>query len=215
MAGKTILLRKISGSETSPVCAIVVGAFLVKMVGNKKNYDEIDVLRLFLRINGKIARTKLTKEMQLGEGSIKGILTKLKQKKLIVSTNKGHKLTQKGIKIKGQLFEQISQIKKIKLDVFHNLTGQAILIRNANKKISYKVRDVAIRVGAEAALLFKYDKRLFLAQCEQDLIDTSSLDKIFKFTQGDVCAVVFAKENNVIEKALLNIAYHLNEKVLI
>jgi len=183
------------------------------MVGNSKNYDAIDILRLFLKLNGRTSRYFLSNELDIGEGSIKGMLKELSKKDLIKSTNKGHTLTKKGEKKKIQFNSIVSEIKRINLEDFKGPRGNAVVLSGCNRKISYQDRDNAIRSGADAALLFRYNKGLFLAQCEQGLIDTKSLDNLFSYNKNDILLVVFANNKKTIEKALLNMATKLNPQL--
>ncbi len=183
------------------------------MVGNISNYEDIDVLRVFLRVNGKTPRKELSEELCLGEGSVKSILNLLKKQRLLKSTKKGHFLGRKGVNLKEDIDKQISKIKKVKIDFFKGLKGGAILVRNSRKEVNYKIRDIAIRNGAEAALLFEFKEKLFMPQCEQDLFDVSQLEGLFDYSNGDVLVIVFAKEIMVVERALLNVSLGLSKKL--
>ena len=59
------------------------------MVGNIPNFTKIDLLRCFVRLNKNIGRKELSKELGLGEGTVRTILNILKSKKLLDSTKKG------------------------------------------------------------------------------------------------------------------------------
>ena len=69
------------------------------MANNPNNYNNLDILRTFIKIKEPISRKDLTKELELGEGTIRTILDILKRKKLISSTRKGHFLTGKGSRL--------------------------------------------------------------------------------------------------------------------
>ncbi|MBU1854791.1 MAG: hypothetical protein KKF89_03655, partial [Nanoarchaeota archaeon] len=67
------------------------------MVGNKPNYKEEDILRTFLYIEDKpVSRAELVEKLELGEGTIRTILSFLKEKKLLKSNRPGHYLSKKG-----------------------------------------------------------------------------------------------------------------------
>ena len=69
------------------------------MVGNIPNFNDVDILRCFLKIDKDISRIDLVKKLQLGEGTIRTILNILKNNNLITSTQKGHSFNEKGVKI--------------------------------------------------------------------------------------------------------------------
>ncbi|MCK5282498.1 MAG: DUF4443 domain-containing protein [Nanoarchaeota archaeon] len=183
------------------------------MVGNKCNYDALDIIRVFLSIDGEKPRKELCHTTGLGEGSVKGILNLLKEKAIMDSSRKGHFLTRKGRRLRNEIRNEISEIKNAKLGFFKGLKSAALVVKNSKSRITYKVRDIAIRTGAEVALLFKFDKKLFMPQCEQDLINTSELDLLFDYSDGDILIVVFADNIKIVEKALLNVAVALNKKL--
>ncbi len=180
------------------------------MVGNKKNYEDIDVLRVFLSVDKRVARQKISKELGIGEGSVKSILDLLCERQLIKPTNKGHSLIKRGEKIKEAIAAMISDIRAANFDIFSGMKGKAIHIKNPTEEITYKTRDIAIRNGADAALLFKFEGKLFLPQCEQDLIDTKNIDNLFDMSDGDYLVIVYSDDKSVIERALYNVAVGLN-----
>jgi len=178
------------------------------MAGNRINYDDIDVLRVFMHIHGKKCRKDL-KNLGIGEGSLKGILNILKAKRILSSTRQGHSLTSKGEKLRSTVNSEISNPKKVGLEYFKGI-GAAIVVGNVRKKITYRERDIAIRQGAEAALLLRFDKKLFIPECDQDVMNMDKFEGLFKYKQGDILMVVFADSTNIVERALLSVALSLN-----
>src|SRR3989338_4177194 len=118
------------------------------MVGNTSNYNEFDVLRALLKINANVSRAELCKSLELGEGSIRGILNELKSKKLITSTKQGHSLSNKGKKAIENILKNIGLPKKVNLKMYEEFKKVMIIIKNIkNYMQSYRERDVAVKNG--------------------------------------------------------------------
>ena len=83
------------------------------MVGNTPNFSKIDILRCFLMFDKNIGRQELSRELEMGEGTVRTILDILKSKKLLDSTKRGHFLSKKGSEILSQIYERISMPKSI------------------------------------------------------------------------------------------------------
>ena len=68
------------------------------MKKNMPKFDEIDILRVFLKVNKFPGRKQLAAELDIGEGSLRSILDILKKKRLLESNYQGHKLSKTGEK---------------------------------------------------------------------------------------------------------------------
>ena len=91
---------------------------------------------------GYVSRLLLIKELQLGEGSIKTLIKHLKMEKLIITTNKGTTMSERGRKI----FEEMSrficaetQIPKSSISI--SVFNYAILLRFVKYAISLFMRE--------------------------------------------------------------------------
>jgi predicted transcriptional regulator len=180
------------------------------MVGNLPNYNEHDVLRAFLLIENKpIARSDLVKKLELGEGTIKTILDILKYQKLIVSTNKGHKLIDEGIKKKEKILSNIKGPIKLSLKEYSGLKSCGLLIKNpSNTKINIDLRDEAIRAGAYSSILFRYENELKIPMIDWDYKkenpeDYKKIVNSFTFKKGNLLIVSFAKDYRTCENSAL------------
>ena len=91
------------------------------MVGNAPNFTKIDILRCFLRINKKIGRKEIARELELGEGTVRTILENLKSKGFLASTKKGHFLSAKGSDALKTLYKFISSPKVGPFSLSHRL----------------------------------------------------------------------------------------------
>jgi len=181
------------------------------MVGNISNFNDYDVLRAFLLLEKPFSRAELVNKLELGEGTVRTILDILKNKKLIKSTRKGHFLNENGIKFLRKIREEIEGPKRIRYDkLYPKLKKSALLVKNCNKWVSFKERDIAIKNSAEAALLFRFDKNLFLPQAEQDVINTKQLDELFQYRKNDILIITFADSYKVAENSALAVYFQGN-----
>ena len=181
------------------------------MVGNIPNYTRIDILRCFLRFNKNIGRQELAKDLELGEGTIRTILETLKSKKLLDSTKKGHFLSKKGGEALRDIYKSISAPKNMPVkNIYPDFKKIGILIRNApNLKELYKLRDIAVRNGADGAIILKFDDKLFAPESDYEQ-DYKEMEKYFDFMNDDVLVVAFSNEKRKAENGALAIALELN-----
>jgi predicted transcriptional regulator len=182
------------------------------MLRNYPKFMKIDVLRCFLRINKNISRRYLKEELELGEGSVKSILNILKNKRLIKSTKKGHSLTDKGFEIQGKIIN-LMKIKKIKIKkIYKNYKKIGIqLKRIKNVKINYKLRDIAVRNGAEGALIFRYNNKLILPDYNKE--DFKEIEKLFDVNKNDIILVTFASSYKLAEYSALSVILEINKSL--
>ena len=174
------------------------------MVGNISNFNDYDVLRTFLLIRKPISRQQLAKKLELGEGTIRTVLDILKKRGLISSKRKGHFLSEEGLSFIENFRKTVEGPRKIRYTALYPKSKKvALLVRNWKKNISFKERDIAIKNGAEAALLLRFDKNLFLPQAEQDIINTKQLNDLFEYKKNDVLIITFADSYKVAENSAL------------
>lgn len=138
--------------------------FMSRAVGPLPRFAEIHV-RIALELiakNERIGRKQLTKELRVGEGSVRTILNHLKRQGLVTSSRGGHALTSKGKRSLGRPLELV-QIDAGKLTV--GKFDVATIVSGAARKVRLGVeqRDEAIKAGAEGAtvLIFKKGKLRF------------------------------------------------------
>ncbi|RMF32208.1 MAG: DUF4443 domain-containing protein [Candidatus Nitrosothermus koennekii] len=133
---------------------------------------------LQLMHNTYASRALLSKELGLGEGSIKTLLKHMKMYDLIESSRKGSRLTRKGCEI----YEEIRSIITDECELSRSSIAlgrfnYAILLKDFSKAIKFGIeqRDAAIKVGALGAttLIYKDGKFTMPKQFE----DTLSNDK--------------------------------------
>ncbi len=179
------------------------------MVGNIPNYTKIDVLRCFLAIDENISRKGLVKKLGLGEGTVRSVLDILKKKKNIISTRQGHSLTNKGKTLLKKI-NNLIEIKKIDSDAIYPKQKKiGILIKGRKKgKIDYRLRDIAVKNKAEGAVIFVFEKRLYLPNVDYTS-RFSDLEKEFNFKKGNLLIISFATNYKDAESGALAIAINI------
>ena len=182
------------------------------MVGNIPNYTKIDVLRCFLRFNRNISRRELARELELGEGTVRTVLEILKSKKLLDSNKKGHFLSKKGEEMLNQINNAVKIIKSVSSETLYpDLKKVGVLLKYpTNLKELYKLRDIAVKHGADGALILKFDKQLYAPDSDYEQ-GYKELEKLFNFENDDVLVVAFSNEKRKAESGALAIAIELTQ----
>jgi predicted transcriptional regulator len=198
---------------------LIYKSFAYKMVGNKTNFEEEDIIRTFLLIKERpVSRAELVEKIGLGEGSIRTILDILKGRELLDSDNKGHYLSTKGKEKQKEIKKEFAELKKLELQEYKGLKSCGLLIKNhKRKKITIDLRDEAIRNGSYSAILFQYEKEgLNIPLIEFDYKtenpkDYEELMKNFSFEKGDLLIVTFAKDYKTCENSAIAVAKKVKE----
>lgn len=182
------------------------------MVGNVPNFTKIDILRCFLRFKHNVGRQELAKGLELGEGTVRTILESLKSKKLLESTKKGHFLSKKGSEVLSQIFEHIAMPRDMAMqNLYPDLRKAAVLIRNMpNLKGLYRLRDIAVRNGAEGAIILNYNGKLYAPESDYEQ-DYMELERHFDFRNDDVLVIAFSGQKRLAENGAIAIAVELND----
>ena len=165
------------------------------MAGSYPKFNAFDVLRVFLKIEKDNARVTLVKDTGIGEGTMRTILNLLKDKRLITSNRQGHSLTKKGQLLKDEL-SSIVESSEFKDDkIFSGKRKFVFWVKKPdhNKPI-YEERDIAVKNGADAALIFGYDNRLRLPGMEK--FDTRKLENLFPYQKGDILLMIASVDEN-------------------
>lgn len=125
-----------------------------------------------------IGRCKLAEELEIGEGTVRTIISRLKDSGLITTSKLGCTLTSKGLK----LWKEYKAIFNKKVEIGKNeLTladyNFAILVKNRGHKVKsgMKQRDAAIMVGARGAttIMFK-EGRLVIPPVSNNVAEHST-----------------------------------------
>jgi len=142
-----------------------------KKRGAKPSFTPIDVL-LMIRIVDKyylISRTKISKELEIGEGAIRTMVRHLKHSHIIEVIRSGIRLNSKGKDIAKILNDIILYEGFIEEKVLYKLALAKFNYLMILKKLAHKIkkgieeRDIAIKYGTQAlvTLIFKQNSILF------------------------------------------------------
>ena len=191
---------------------IIYSGVEIAMVGNIPNYTKYDILRFFLRLSVNIGRQELSRELGLGEGTVRTILNILKSKTLLDSTKKGHFLSREGILKLDKLFDNIKMPKIIETNlVYPEHKKIAVLLKKSNGlKEIYRLRDVAVKNRAEGALILKFENGLYAPESDFKG-DFSELNGYFEFENGDLLIIAFSGDLKNAETGALAVAVELND----
>ena len=183
------------------------------MVGNSTNFTSTDLLRCFLRIskNKKISRKILSAELELGEGTVRTILSLLKSNALIDSTKKGHFLSANGKLALDEIFGTMSKPEKLEDEkIFPHLMKCAIHIRNVtNLAKSYELRDAAVRNGARGTLILRYERGLYAPESGR-MGEFKQLEGKFDFRKNDILIISFSEKYHNAENGAIAVALLIN-----
>jgi predicted transcriptional regulator len=103
-----------------------------------------------------IGRNKLAKKLNVGDGAVRTIISRLREAGLIGTSKEGCSLTKKGLEVWGQ-FEQVfpKRMEIPKSELNQSEYNFAFLVKNTGQKVHSGIdqRDAAIIAGARKALV--------------------------------------------------------------
>ena len=114
---------------------------------------------------GMVSRNLLSKELRLGEGSVKTLIKHLKMEDMIITTNRGTKMSNNGKSVLGKLSLYIgNEISVPECSISIGRFNHAVLLKQMKCEISSGIeqRDVAIRNGAKGAITLMFENGQFL-----------------------------------------------------
>ena len=180
------------------------------MVGVTPKFSPLDVLRALLILSGDpMSRADIVKSLRLGEGSVRSILDELKEGKFAVSSRRGHALSMVGLDLQREVIHKVSAPQQVKCAVFANPFCSAVVVKNPGMAIDpVRLRDVALKWGADAALVLIKGEGSLKAPFIDKNLDLSAVEKVIHSSEGDVVVVVFADAKSSSEIAALAVALH-------
>lgn len=155
---------------------------------------------------GPIGRERLSSELEIGEGSTRTILDRLRKDGLVRSTSRGQVLTLKGRNELEKEPRKFLQLNAGRLTV--GKVDVATIVKDASERIvnGIKQRDEAIKVGADGAtvLIFEDDK-FRIPRLEMELRPNIGdyLKRNFEISDGDVVIIGTAEDRELAEKGAL------------
>ena len=160
-----------------------------------------------------MSRASLSKELGLGETTIRTMQKNLRALHLTKPTTKGETLTKKCISLIEMIDNHISPPVDLDIKQFtlHD-NNIGYLIRGAKKDMANAtdMRDSAIKMGADGLIILKKEEKLRIIGLKENNIDIPEIiSNIMKPEKGDYIIITFAKTRNSSELAGLGIAIDL------
>jgi predicted transcriptional regulator len=182
------------------------------LIDVRASYSSVHIVKiLFLLSEKPMGRFQLMKEMEMGEATIKTLVKRLKENKLIESSTKGNVLTKKGNELLKKILMKIS--RPIKIDMSEYTVGNyntAILVKNSSKKVKFGIeqRDEAIKIGADGATtLICSGNRLIFPGCNRKITELEkTLCEHFNIENGDVIIIGSGPTKKISEEASIKVA---------
>jgi predicted transcriptional regulator len=143
-----------------------------------------------------IGRNKLAAKLNVGEGAIRTIISRLKDASLIVTSKEGSTLTDKGVSLWknfAEVFPKRIEIEKTALTTSkHNY---AFLVKNKAHKVKSGIdqRDAAIMGGARRALVIVFKNGRLMIESV-----SNSLEENFPKTANEILENLEPENNDVI-----------------
>lgn len=182
------------------------------------SFQEVHVFKTLQLLSEKkhVGRDLLCKELSLGEGSIKTLVRHLKMHNLIVTSNGGTKLTEKGKVMASSLVSCIpGEISMPKCSVALGNFNYAVLLRGLDYAIKSGIeqRDAAIKTGAVGATTMLFKDGKFVMPSDRNFDTLKREPKIRKLLldnlrphEGDVLIIGSSDYKTTAELAAKNAA---------
>ncbi len=143
-----------------------------------------------------LGRNKLARQLKVGEGAIRTIISHLRNSGLVVTSKEGCRLTPKGLDI-WKKFEELfpKRVEIGKTELTTTEYNYAFLIKNSGQKVKSGIeqRDAAIVAGAKRAVII-------VSKGGHLIIDSvsSSIDKEFPKAANQLLKTLTPEDNDVI-----------------
>jgi hypothetical protein len=170
---------------------------------------------------GPKGRLELSRELGVGEGTIRTIIKRLTNAGIITTGEEGCRLTRKGVTIYNKLRDKLSRIQPVHADELSvDKASAAILVRASGGLVKRGVeqRDAAVRAGATGACTLVYKNGAYLMPMGNSNSKLNShdklsrvLDDLFTPTDNDVLIIASAPEKELAEYGAIAAALTLME----
>ena len=112
-------------------------------------------------------------------------------------------------------------VKSVNIDDFYpELEKAVVLLKKADKniKISFEQRDIAVKQGAEGAVILRFDKELYIPDADINFKESykkayDEILKCFDFKKGDILIICFAGSSGNSENGALEIALTMSKEL--
>ena len=190
-----------------------------KAPGPSPAFSVFHVLRAIELLAEKtVGRSRLSKELKVGEGTMRTVISRLKDAGLIKTSKLGCSLTGKGLK----LWDEYKKVFRKKVEIGENeLTladyNFAILVKNYGNKVEsgIKQRDAAVIVGANGATtIILKEGHLIIPSVSDDVAEdfpkaANQIVRLFQPEENDVIVIVSGDSSEKAEYGALAAAWTL------
>lgn len=180
-------------------------------------YDMVESI-LVLGEKGSVGRGRLGEELMLGPGAVRTLISRLKAKGYIAIGRVGCRLTKKGLSLYGELSAKLVFRGRLRCGDLGKECF-SVCVRGAPSGFSVlRLRDVAVKAGANGALILSYVSGEFFFAGENVSFEKTQkhewvldLKSRFGFRDGDMLIVAFAEEKRAARDGALAAALSLLE----
>lgn len=183
------------------------------MVGAAPSFSEVHLVRTLLVLGeGKAGRKSLVRVLGVGEGSVRTIIKKLMRDGLIKSKPRGHELSAKGRNIVNHYLNMFTTPQLAELDVAPSKKCCMVVLHKALDRVTtgLKEREIAVRAGADGAVLLKLTGSGITFPCEDISLDGYPETKRFldgkNLVEDDVVVIGFSDSAEKAVDGALSIA---------
>ena len=176
-----------------------------------------DVLITLFLVKTPKGRKQISEELSLGEGTVRTLLKKLAASGLIESQQKGHFLSEEGIKVVNEISTLFSE--PVEIESIEGFPACALIVKNPPEFKSIELRDEAIRFFAKGAMILLCSGgEVIFPEDGRPLKDTlPEIDREVKrlpLKDGDLIVITWAESRTNAIKSATHVAVVLKEDSL-
>jgi len=171
-----------------------------------RDYNElVQVLAVLYLLSEykRLGRYQISEILSLGEGVVRRILKRLRDKGFVTTSRGGTSLTLRGKELLKAIFRKFDIKKVAEVNVTKIIgsgySGIGVCCSTLSQNV-LKIRDEVVRGGAEGALILKFERgKLTIPYLDKEEIPgmhefVESVTKTFELSDGDVVIVGFNKK---------------------
>ena len=180
--------------------------------GPAPRFSPEDPARALLLAEKRVGRSRLARQLGVGEGTARTVLSSLSRKGLVDSAPMGVKLTGKGQEFVSGMRRRMPKVCEARPSrLTFGEHGSAAQLRGVRLPASaLSLRDEMVRSGASGATILRFESgRLiippFHAPTHREYAsELALLSRQFSFAEGDAVLLVFGRERVARERALFH-----------
>lgn len=183
-------------------------------IDKRSSYNETHTILLLRSLHKKSkSRAYLSKELGLGEPTIRTMFKNLRSAHLTEPTTKGEALSKKGRTIIEAINSNISPPFDLDIKQFtlhDNNIGYRIRDHKNKMPCATDMRDSTIKMGASGLILLAQEEKLKIIGIDENCIEIpKEISEVMLPEKGDTIIITFADSKNASEVAGLGIALDL------